>query len=116
MKRIIVCGSREYDDWGTLQHFLDQALAAYGEVTIIEGGARGADFLARAWAKYRGQGHEAYPANWTKLGRAAGPERNQRMVDQADADLVIAFPGDTGTEDCKTKARAKGIEVFEVPA
>src|SRR5690606_30354012 len=56
----------------------------------------------------------AYPADWRRHGRAAGPIRNQEMAD-AGADLCIAFPGGRGTADMVRRARAAGIPVRSVP-
>jgi hypothetical protein len=36
-------------------------------------------------------------AEWERLGRKAGPIRNQRMLEEGKPDLVVAFPGGTGT-------------------
>lgn len=54
---------------------------------------------------------QCYTADWGRLGRAAGPDRNARMV-ASGADLCLAYPhGDTsrGTLDCLTRAVAAGI-------
>ena len=57
-----------------------------------------------------------YVAQWQELGRAAGPERNGRMI--ADADVLVALPckESRGTEDAINKARGKGIPVLILPA
>ncbi len=55
---------------------------------------------------------ERHPADWYKYGRAAGPIRNQAMVDLG-ADLCLAFPllgeKNHGTFDCKDRAERAGI-------
>lgn len=52
-----------------------------------------------------------FPANW-KLGRRAGPIRNQLMLDQ-NPDKVIAFHDgrSRGTLHTITEARRRGISV-----
>lgn len=55
-------------------------------------------------------------ADWKTHGRAAGPIRNQRMIDEWKPTLVIAFAGGRGTADMIRRAKAAGIEVREVPA
>lgn len=57
---------------------------------------------------------EPYPADWVRLGRAAGPVRNQLMIEQGKPDLVVAFPGNFGTADCVRRAKAAGVPVMEV--
>jgi len=110
--RVLVCGGREYDDWFVLDDRL-KANVPLGS-TIIEGGAKGADFLARVWAKYSGMPYEEYPANWKKHGRAAGGIRNQQMLDEGKPDLVIAFPGGTGTADMVRRSKKTGVKVIEI--
>lgn len=110
--RILVCGGRDYDNWPELQ----SALNKYGASTntIISGGAKGADFLARVYAKYYNQEYKEFPANWAKYGKAAGHIRNQQMIDEGEPDIVIAFKGGNGTKDMIKRARAHEIEVIEI--
>lgn len=44
-------------------------------------------------------------------GKAAGPIRNQRMLDEGKPDLVVAFPGGRGTADMVRRAKAAGVPV-----
>lgn len=80
---------------------------------IVHGAARGADTIARLVAEDLGLATEAHPADWKKHGKAAGPIRNQEMLDSG-IDLVIAFPGGNGTADMVKRARQAGVEVVEV--
>ena len=57
---------------------------------------------------------EVYPADWRTHGRAAGPLRNARMIAEGKPDLVIAFKGNRGTQDCCRKAEAAGIPVRRI--
>lgn len=80
---------------------------------IVHGAAPGADRIAADTAVALGLDVEAYRADWELHGNAAGPIRNQAMVD-AGADLLIAFGGGLGTADCIHRARKAGIPVVEV--
>lgn len=111
MLRVLVCGGRDYSDAGKVEQTLDLLPAP---VTLICGMARGADVLAFSWAKSRGFPIDCYPADWQAHGRAAGPIRNQQMIDTGKPDLVIAFPGGAGTQDMMRRARATGIKVRTV--
>lgn len=76
----------------------------------------GADWQAHRWAEPTGVPTDPYPADWGRLGRAAGPLRNQRMVDvltDARHRLVVAFPvgSSAGTMDCCRRASRAGIPV-----
>lgn len=81
---------------------------------IISGMANGVDTVAIEWAVMNWCSLEEYPADWKQYGKAAGPIRNQRMLDEGKPDLVIAFPGGRGTADMVRKAKAAGIEVREI--
>jgi hypothetical protein len=52
-----------------------------------------------------------FAADWDKHGKAAGPIRNQQMVDK-EPSYMIAFPGGSGTRDCARRADEAGIQVF----
>lgn len=115
MVRVLVCGGRDYDDWETIKTTLDGLSAKYGAVdAVIYGAATGADSLVREWAKLRRVPHIGFPAEWPRLGKAAGPLRNQRMLADGKPDLVVAFPGGRGTADMVRRAKAAGVEVVEI--
>lgn len=113
--RILVCGGRSFDDHVAVETVLDALVTARGDLVIIQGGADGADRLARRWAEYHRHEYLNYPADWKMHGAAAGPMRNQRMIDHGHPDLVIAFPGGDGTADMVKRARRAGIEVRLIP-
>ena len=73
----------------------------------------GADILAEDWAKSREVPYYGMPARFKLSGRRAGPDRNARML-KTNPDLVLAFPGGTGTADMMGKADDAGILVVEV--
>ena len=108
---VLVCGGRDYCDWDAL----DDELSCLPITKIVHGDAKGADFLAKAWARSLGVEEVEYPANWSKYGHSAGPIRNREMLEKEDIDLVVAFPGGRGTEDMVKQATEKGITVRRVP-
>ena len=116
--KILVCGSRHFDDWMLLDKTLYIHAPWYVDeenytLTIIEGGAIGADFLSRAWGKKNGALIEEYPADWNKHGKAAGPIRNKQMLDEGKPDLVIAFlaKDSRGTANMIKQAKDANIPV-----
>lgn len=114
--KVIVCGGRTYSAQ-VVERWLDIAAASElgGEITcVVHGGAAGADFGARLWAEHSCVPSIQYPANWKKHGRAAGPKRNQQMLDEQKPDAVIAFPGGRGTADMVRRAHVAGVRVVEV--
>jgi len=107
--RVIVCGGRNYAD----KDRVFNVLGRHHITELIEGGATGADALAREWRKCRCEG-TTVRADWKRHGRAAGPIRNKRMLDDYSPDLVIAFPGGRGTENMISQAEAAGVPVHRV--
>lgn len=113
-ERVLVCGGRDYADAATLYRNLDAIHGARPIEVIIQGGYRGADVLAKRWAKLRNVQDIEIKAEWTRFGPAAGPIRNQRMLDEGKPTLVMAFPGGNGTADMVRKAHAAGVAVVVV--
>lgn len=109
--RVLVCGGRDYRNVSAVRHSLDVLHAKRGITLIIEGGATGADQLAREWAQRRGIPGLTFEADWS-IGKRAGPQRNQRMVDEGKPDGVVAFPGGRGTADMIRRAEAAGLKVW----
>lgn len=107
---IIVCGGRNYSDARMVSSYLSRLTKPF---RIVTGGAPGADRLAEEWAKANGVECVVVPADWTKHGRAAGPIRNQRMLDEHQPCAVVAFPGRRGTRDMKARAAKAGVPIYE---
>ena len=109
--RILVCGGRDYDDYGMVK----TVLGHWKPTEIVEGGANGADNLAAMYAIANELPHLQYKADWKTHGRAAGMIRNKHMLENSKPDMVIAFPGGRGTTDMVTRAIEAGIptEIIE---
>lgn len=122
--KVLVCGGRDYNDYDRMRSVLDSICDEFGlwdegrlvpkDITIIHGGARGADRLADQWAVTNWVPIKEYKADWAKYGKSAGHRRNQEMLDKAKPDLVIAFPGGRGTADMVRRAKQAGVEVREI--
>ena len=110
--RVLVCGGRDYEDATRVNNALNKLHQTHGITMVIQGAARGADALARLWAKRHEVEVKSFTADWRKHGRAAGPMRNQAMLSYGQPDAVIAFPGNRGTEDMVKKAEVAGLKVW----
>lgn len=122
---VIVCGDRNWTDVERIESVLEELHEDVNELAVIEGGAKGADRAAWQWAarnRKNGVGWIHCPANWETYGRAAGPRRNQEMLDyllqarqQGHAIEVLAFHDDLensrGTKDMVSRARRAGVTV-----
>lgn len=134
--RLLVFGGRNYDDPAHVASEIERMIVGHDprDITIIEGGATGADAHARAWAHanaHRGVKHMPFPADWENLtvpgaivrqGRyglynlRAGFDRNQRMLDEGKPTHALGFPGGGGTADMierinAANAAGAGIEL-----
>lgn len=114
--KVLVCGGRDYQDQAKAWAVLDalKLEAPHDALTLICGAANGADLLAANWALRRKVPFDWFPVEWKKYGKAAGPMRNQRMLDEGQPDLVIAFPGGRGTADMVRRAEAAGLPVRKI--
>jgi len=108
--RVIVAGGRWLCPTEPLIVKCMEVLGRIGATCILCGDCNGGDMIGLEAGKRMNITIEHYPADWDKLGRAAGPIRNQQMVDVADA--LVAFPGGIGTADVSARARAKKIPVY----
>jgi aspartokinase-like uncharacterized kinase len=114
---VLVCGGRRHAEVTPLREALDTLRrAVFDEMIVVQGGARGADLLAEAWAMRNEIAYAVCPARWKLEGRAAGPKRNQRMLDWFEPDLVIACPGGVGTADMVRRATFARIPVHDLAA
>lgn len=114
--KILICGSRHFDDWQLFIDTMDELSEEFDfdnsqPITIIEGGAKGADFCARLYARYCGWELKEYPADWKTHGKRAGPIRNAQMLAEATPDLVVAFlaKDSRGTADMLRQAEKAEI-------
>lgn len=111
--RAIVCGGREYDDpVGTL--LLHLAVMRYDIAELAHGGAKGADQVARYYGRVYKFPVREYRADWDRYGKAAGPIRNERMLDDFEPDYLFAFPGGLGTADMIHRAEMAGVTVIQL--
>ena len=114
--RVLVTGGRDYPDrqavFSRLATCRQEAVRNGLKLIVIHGDCpTGADQLAALWCRREGIDERRYPAQWNLHGRSAGPRRNQRMLDEEQPDLVLAFPGGRGTADLVRRAATAGVLV-----
>lgn len=115
--KILITGDRNWDD---IERVVEE-LSPYPAGTIlIHGACRGADVICAAVAESLGFVVRGYPADWAKYPRAAGPIRNQQMLDvenkpEEPIDLCLAFHNDIassrGTADMVKRMQKAGFTV-----
>lgn len=103
--RIIIAGTRTFNDKGLLFRVMDKLTAPLMEVTVLSGAAKGADALGEEWAHSWYWVVLRYHADWDKHGKAAGPIRNEQMAENADALVAFHDGSSPGTADMIERAR-----------
>ena len=120
MTRVIIAGSRKYNDYDKMLEELDNLgihlINTIDTIEIVSGHASGADALGERFAKAYNYPLKIFPAEWNKYGKAAGPIRNEQMakyVSEADRGILVAFPvGESkGTRNMIKLAKQYGLEV-----
>lgn len=106
--RLLVCGGREYSDLDRLESTLDAVHRKHSIEVVIHGAAAGADTLAGLWAISRGVPIRVFEADWS-IGKAGGPLRNGRMLEEGRPTHGIAFP----TPGAKNKGTNDMIRQFQ---
>lgn len=121
--KVLICGSRGWHDPEPIETIIAGydiiAEGANQKLTVIQGGARGADAIAKSLAKSWGAEIITEEANWNKYGKGAGPIRNKKMLEDHNPDVVWAFRTtgkSNGTDDMVKQAKARGIPTFVVVA
>lgn len=120
MKTVLVCGDRHFTNVPLLWRTLDGIAQEFGIKRIIEGASDdvtgphiGADYWAHQWARASDIATIRVHADWKVNGKAAGPIRNQAMLNEKP-DMIIAFSGGRGTADMIDRAKKQGFKVLEI--
>lgn len=120
MSRILITGSRDWDDVKEIEVRLIEALYDLGNLddTVLVSGAcpTGADYICEHFWTHMGLTVERHPADWNRHGKRAGFVRNAEMVNLG-ADICLAFikdgsKGATMTADLAEKNGIKTIRII----
>jgi len=112
-KVLVVAGSREGVSAAKVAAEIRDWMETHGRPDeIVHGACRGVDQHAAAFAAALGIPVRAFPADWRKDGKGAGPRRNARMAQYATHALVI-HTGSRGSRDMVRAAARARIHVDE---
>lgn len=118
--RLIIAGSRDFNDYELLEKEVDNYLLSVLEkldvnmynqylltvltgeifslpIEIVSGGARGADRLGEKYAEKRGLFIKRFIPNWNENGRGAGYIRNEEMAKYATDAIIFIFQNSKGS-------------------
>ena len=78
--RVLVCGGRNYDNRDLVWRALDQYQENYGPLTVIQGGAPGADQWAREWAHRQTPPRKSLSSACRPTGRNGAPRPGRSAI------------------------------------
>lgn len=108
--RVLVFGSRNWPSFDIIRSDMWHLREVIGDYTVVHGDARGADAYADLVAKNQGWEIDPFYAEWVKHGKAAGPIRNQQMLDSGiDYALGYILNGSKGSVDMWGRLRQANI-------
>lgn len=111
MFKVIIAGSRNFNDYELLKQKCDIILSEQTDIEIVSGTASGADKLGEVYAKEKGYQLKQFPADWDKYGKSAGYKRNQQMAEYGDA-LIAFWDGiSKGTEHMINLAKKHNLKI-----
>ena len=108
--KVIIAGGRNIDSWNEFSQAIKDS--EFDITEVIAGGARGVDAMAEKWAGLKNLPCTVIKADWDKLGKVAGPRRNETMAKIGEA-LIAIWDGESpGTQHMITIAKRRGLNVF----
>jgi hypothetical protein len=110
--KIIVAGSRGFNDYDYLKSSLDNIIGDKFDVEIVTGMARGADTLGIKYANEMGHEVKEFPAQWDKYGKSAGYKRNAEMAQYADTCVCFWDGFSKGTKHMIDLAYKYNLKVY----
>lgn len=111
---LAIVGSRGFHNYALLKRQVDRMCKKLNVVTIISGGAKGADQLGERYAREKGLKLIRLLPDWNgPRGKRAGLDRNTEIVAQADVVLAFWDGKSTGTHDTikKTENTTKKLKI-----
>lgn len=115
--KVIIAGGRDVYDYDFVKQAIEEGIASLGiTVTeVVSGKAPGVDTLGEQWAEENGIPIKDFPADWNRLGKAAGPIRNGEMAKYGEVLICVPAPASKGSIDMIKQANANGLKVFVKP-
>jgi len=109
--KVIIAGSRSFNDMDTLINVCDGFLSNYKNVVVVSGAAKGADQLGEKYATAKGFPVVHFLPDWDKYGKQAGYFRNLQMAEYGDALIAFWDSHSKGTKIMIQLANKNGLPV-----
>jgi hypothetical protein len=110
--KTIIAGCRNIDNeilvWGVIKQ------SGIRITEVVSGGAKGVDKLGEDWANFIKVPVKLFPAQWDKYGKVAGPMRNEKMAEYADALIAIWDGKSSGTRNMINTAITNRLKIIHI--
>jgi predicted Rossmann fold nucleotide-binding protein DprA/Smf involved in DNA uptake len=108
-KKVGIVGTRKFSNYNKFKELVEPVLAEIKHDTIVSGGAKGIDTLAKRYAREKRLNYIEFSP-----GKKSPLKRNTTIAQMSD--IVIAMPcaQSTGTYDTIRKATAMGKQVIKI--
>ena len=113
---VAITGGRDHKTTPAERREFWRVFDGVGGRLLVHGDARGVDREMAGWARLRKVDVDPYPVKKALDGDwpGAGPRRNRRMLKDSRAELLIAFPGGTGTASAIEIAGELDVPVYRI--
>lgn len=108
--KTIIAGGRDIHDYQLVLDAINEC--QFPISTVISGGAKGVDSLGEKYAFEMNLPLQLFYPDWDTHGRAAGPIRNRKMAENAEALIAIWDGKSRGTRNMIETARKLGLLVY----
>lgn len=113
--KLIIAGSRHFILSPDYIDLMIKFHGISGIKEIVSGNAEGADWAGEQYSiEHLNKEAKTFPADWAGLGAAAGPARNKKMAEYADACLLIWDGKSPGSADMKAHMLRMKKPLYEV--
>ena len=114
--KTIIAGSRDITDFRVVCDALIASGWWYEISQVVSGRCRGVDRLGELWAEAAGvliMPFEVSPQEWDAYGKPAGPMRNRRMAEYADALLLVWDGASRGSRSMLEIAQEYQLSIYQ---
>jgi hypothetical protein len=108
--KVIVAGSRTFNDYELLEGVLDTLNTKVSNIEIVSGTANGADKLGEKWANKNNKVIHRFRPDWS-VGKGAGYIRNKEMAEFSDACIVFWDGKSVGTKHMIDLSRKNNLKL-----
>jgi hypothetical protein len=110
--KVVIAGSRRIHEQYYKELLIAVQNSGYHITEVVSGCAIGVDRMGEKFAQSMGIPVRAMPADWSRYGPSAGPIRNQKMAEYADAAIVLWDGKSTGSKNMYENMKKLNKPVF----